>query len=64
MSALPWQKSSYSEAASACLYLAATPSGAVLLRESDIPDAVLATTHTRLRPLIARIKAGTLCRAH
>ncbi|MFF7020924.1 DUF397 domain-containing protein [Streptomyces klenkii] len=60
MSALPWQKSSHSEAASACLYLAATPTGTVLLRESEAPGVTLATTPARLRPFLTRIKAGTL----
>ncbi|WP_424887543.1 DUF397 domain-containing protein [Streptomyces sp. XH2] len=60
MAHLNWQKSSYSEEASSCVFLAATPTGAVLLRESDVPDAILATSPARLRPLITRIKTGTL----
>ncbi|MFF7729875.1 DUF397 domain-containing protein [Streptomyces sp. NPDC008001] len=56
---LNWQKSSYSEEASSCVYLASTLSGEVLLRESDTPDVILATTPVRLRPFLARIKTGT-----
>ncbi|MCA6091497.1 DUF397 domain-containing protein, partial [Streptomyces sp. SCA3-4] len=44
MSSPKWQKSSYSEAASSCLYLAAGTTGAIHLRESDTPDTVLTTT--------------------
>ncbi|WP_079110498.1 DUF397 domain-containing protein [Streptomyces roseifaciens] len=62
MSTLIWQKSSYSQEASSCVYLAAAPSGQVLLRESDTPGAVLSAPRTRLRPLISHIKAGTLIR--
>ncbi|MEU7135292.1 DUF397 domain-containing protein [Streptomyces sp. NPDC046261] len=60
---LTWQKSSYSEEASSCLYLAASPSGLVHLRESDIPHAILTTTPDRLHPLISSIKAGRFDRA-
>ncbi|MCA6091495.1 DUF397 domain-containing protein [Streptomyces sp. SCA3-4] len=63
MSSPKWQKSSYSEAASSCLYLAAGTTGAIHLRESDTPDTVLTTTPGRLRPLISALKAGSLDRA-
>lgn len=60
---LVWQKSSYSEEASSCLYLAASPSGLVHLRESDVPQTVLVTARRRLSPLISGIKAGRFDRA-
>ncbi|MCA6091498.1 DUF397 domain-containing protein [Streptomyces sp. SCA3-4] len=60
---LAWQKSSYSEEASSCVYVAAAPRGAIHLRESDAPNAVLTTTPDRLRPLISALKAGSLDRA-
>ncbi|MFH8785168.1 DUF397 domain-containing protein [Streptomyces roseoverticillatus] len=60
MSTLNWQKSSYSQEASACVHLAVAPSGEVLVHESDAPDVILATTAARLRPLITRIKTRTL----
>ncbi|MEV5238115.1 DUF397 domain-containing protein [Streptomyces cinnamoneus] len=63
MSPLAWQKSSYSEEASSCVYVAAGPTGAIQLRESDAPNTVLTTTPDRLRPLISCIKAGSLDRA-
>ncbi len=59
---LDWQKSSYSEEASSCVYLAATATGTLHLRESDFPEALLTTTPDRLRPLISHIKTGTLTR--
>ncbi|MER5222638.1 DUF397 domain-containing protein [Streptomyces flaveus] len=52
MSALDWQKSSFSGDQANCLYVAATPTGTVHLRESDTPDAVLTTTPTTLAALI------------
>lgn len=60
MTTLNWQKSSYSEAASSCVYIAST--GVIHLRESDTPDTVITTTPQRLRPLISRIKSGALDR--
>lgn len=52
MSALDWQKSSFSGDQANCLYVAATPTGTVHLRESDTPDAILVTTPTALAALI------------
>ncbi|MGY4740076.1 DUF397 domain-containing protein [Streptomyces sp. ATMOS53] len=54
MTELNWQKSTYSEEASSCVYLATTPTGTILLRESDEPHRIL-TTDTR--PLAALIAA-------
>ncbi|GAA2242908.1 hypothetical protein GCM10010145_06580 [Streptomyces ruber] len=51
-----WQKSSYSETASSCVYLAATPTGGILLRESDEPDTVLRTSRHRLGMLIRAVR--------
>ncbi|GAA2624897.1 DUF397 domain-containing protein [Streptomyces vastus] len=52
MSALDWQKSSFSGDQANCLYVAATPTGTVHLRESDTPDTILTTTPTALAALI------------
>ncbi|MEV8477544.1 DUF397 domain-containing protein [Streptomyces sp. NPDC051173] len=60
MPALNWQKSSYSEEASSCVYIAATPTGAIHLRESDDPATILTTTPARLRPLLSAIKTGRM----
>ncbi|MCD9141801.1 DUF397 domain-containing protein [Streptomyces albireticuli] len=60
MPILHWQKSSYSQEASSCVYVAATPRGTIHLRESEAPEAILTTTPDRLRPLISHIKAGAL----
>lgn len=60
MSTLSWQKSSYSEYGSSCVYVSPGPTGRIHLRESDDPDVILSTTPARLRPLISRIKAGDL----
>ncbi|WP_058044498.1 DUF397 domain-containing protein [Streptomyces roseifaciens] len=59
MSGLHWQKSSYCEAGSTCIHLAVGAPGAVLLRESETPDVILATTPAALRPLLTRLKTGT-----
>jgi uncharacterized protein DUF397 len=55
-----WRKSTYSGDSSNCLNLAAAPGRTTLLRESDDPAVVIATTHTRLAGLIAAIKADRL----
>lgn len=56
MTELNWQKSTYSEAASSCVYLAATPAGTILLRESDTPETVLATGPQQLAALITTLR--------
>jgi hypothetical protein len=53
-----WQKSSYSPEASSCVYVAATGSGTVKIRESDEPGVIVTTTSARLRTLIRAVKAG------
>ncbi|MFE2942560.1 DUF397 domain-containing protein [Streptomyces sp. NPDC059255] len=58
MSALNWQKSSYSGEAANCVYVAATGDGTIKLRESDTPDTILTTTPDSLRALILGAKAG------
>ncbi|WNE96471.1 DUF397 domain-containing protein [Streptomyces luomodiensis] len=55
-----WRKSSYSgDAANNCVELARTPN-TVLLRESDEPHTVIATTPLALRALTRAVKAGRL----
>ncbi|MFE6159322.1 DUF397 domain-containing protein [Streptomyces sp. NPDC056486] len=56
MSELHWQKSSHSQEASSCVYVAATPDGKIRLRESDTPDITLTTTPDRLHNLIRTLK--------
>ncbi|MFE9646951.1 DUF397 domain-containing protein [Streptomyces sp. NPDC006365] len=52
-----WQKSTYSQEASACLYVATTaPAGTILLRESDTPDTVLTTGPRQLHALITALR--------
>ncbi|PQM22287.1 DUF397 domain-containing protein [Streptomyces xinghaiensis] len=58
MSVLNWQKSTFSPEASSCVYVASAPDGALWLRESDEPEAVLRTTSGALRALIRGVKAG------
>lgn len=55
-----WRKSSYSADApdNACVELAQTPDAAILLRESDEPHTVIATTPAALRALTRAVKAG------
>ncbi|MES4901300.1 MULTISPECIES: DUF397 domain-containing protein [unclassified Streptomyces] len=54
---LTWQKSSFSHEEGECVELAASD-GAVRLRESDDPHAVITTTPRPLGILIRGIKAG------
>ncbi|MFD8736835.1 DUF397 domain-containing protein [Streptomyces sp. NPDC059618] len=56
MPELNWQKSTYSQEASSCVFVAATPTGTVLLRESDEPEAVLVTGPRQLAELIAALR--------
>ncbi|MEU9283376.1 DUF397 domain-containing protein [Streptomyces sp. NPDC048275] len=51
-----WQKSTYSQEASACVYVATTPTGTILLRESDEPETILTTGPRQLRTLITTLK--------
>ncbi|MFJ8021073.1 DUF397 domain-containing protein [Streptomyces sp. NPDC096311] len=53
---LNWQKSTYSEEASSCVYLATTPTGTILLRESDEPETILTTGPDQLGALIATLR--------
>lgn len=53
-----WQKSSHCSEGNNCLELAAPGDGTALLRESDEPGAVLATTPDRLRGLLALARCG------
>ncbi|MEU5596571.1 DUF397 domain-containing protein [Streptomyces sp. NPDC020298] len=51
-----WQKSTYSEEASSCVYLATTPTGTILLRESDEPQTILTTGPRQLDALISAFR--------
>jgi hypothetical protein len=61
MSDVQWQKSSYSTEQANCVEVAAA-AGAVLVRESDAPEVVLAANPTALRSLLAATKAGAFSR--
>ena len=60
----PWQKSTYSGDASNCVYIAATPTNAIRLRESDTPDTILTTTAEGLRNLIDTLKSPSADSPH
>ncbi|ASQ95435.1 DUF397 domain-containing protein [Streptomyces sp. 11-1-2] len=60
MSRLDWRKSTFSEEASSCVYVAVTGNGKIRLRESDDPDVILTTTPAALRAFIRGAKAGAL----
>ena len=51
-----WQKSTFSPDGSDCVYLATTPTGTILLRESDEPETVVATGPRQLGALIAALR--------
>lgn len=60
-----WQKSTYSEEGSSCVYVATAPSGTILLRESEDPTETILTTGThQLSALISafRTEPGTTTR--
>jgi len=54
---LNWQKSTYSESGSSCVYVATTPAGTILLRESDAPATILTTGPRQLGALIAILQS-------
>ncbi|MFD8162950.1 DUF397 domain-containing protein [Streptomyces malaysiensis] len=60
MSPIQWRKSSYSteNEESNCVELAQIPDAAILLRESDEPGTVIATTPAALRALTRAVRAG------
>ncbi|MCX4907800.1 DUF397 domain-containing protein [Streptomyces sp. NBC_00878] len=59
MTELTWQKSSFSDGAGDnCLYVAATPTGTIHLRESDTPTVSLTTTPATLAALIRTLTAN------
>ncbi|MEU4581273.1 DUF397 domain-containing protein [Kitasatospora aureofaciens] len=58
MSALDWQKSSYSSESVNCVYLAMAPDLSVKLRESDEPEVVISSSPDVLRALLLGVKAG------
>ncbi|MGP4045533.1 DUF397 domain-containing protein [Streptomyces sp. 2A115] len=58
-----WQKSTYSPDASNCVYVAATPTGAIHLRESDDPEITLSTTRAPMSALIRTLKAPPSARS-
>ncbi|MFJ5301450.1 DUF397 domain-containing protein [Streptomyces sp. NPDC088350] len=57
MTPLNWQKSTYSEEASSCVYVATAPTGAILLRESDDrTQTTLTTSPCQLAALISAFR--------
>ncbi|GAA3119846.1 DUF397 domain-containing protein [Streptomyces rectiviolaceus] len=52
-----WQKSTYSEEGSSCVYITTGPTDTIHLRESDTPEEILTTGRPQLAALIAAIKA-------
>lgn len=55
MAELNWQKSTYSEQASSCVYVASTPTNTIFLRESDEPATILTTSPRQLAYLITAL---------
>ena len=59
MHTIHWHKSTYSGDSSNCVYVAATPTGTVHLRESDEPETILTTTPAALKSLTWALKTAT-----
>ncbi|MEU0844242.1 DUF397 domain-containing protein [Streptomyces sp. NPDC005962] len=57
-----WRKSSYSGNAGNCVYVRGDRDGTLRLRESDVPDTILATHPTAFGAFIRAAKAGKLDR--
>ncbi|MDT0305445.1 DUF397 domain-containing protein [Streptomyces sp. DSM 44917] len=53
-----WQRSSFSGGTDNCVELAHGRSGGLLLRESDAPLSVVATSRRRLAALLGGVKSG------
>ncbi|WP_055546912.1 DUF397 domain-containing protein [Streptomyces sp. NBRC 110028] len=53
-----WRKSSYSVEGSNCLYVGVDECDAIVLQESEHPEAILSTTRAPLRTFIRAAKAG------
>lgn len=60
MTELRWQKSSYSEEGSACIYVATAPAYAALIRESEEPETIIATSRKQLNDLITAVRASDI----
>ncbi|GAA1178483.1 hypothetical protein GCM10009654_39700 [Streptomyces hebeiensis] len=58
MSALNWQKSSFSGEAANCVHIAAADDGTIKIHESDDPATIVTTTPEKLRAFILGVKAG------
>ncbi|MEV6425087.1 DUF397 domain-containing protein [Streptomyces sp. NPDC051662] len=54
---ISWQKSSFSGEGPQCIEIAERD-GAILMRESDDPNVVTATSPTKFAAFIAGVKAG------
>lgn len=60
MSELDWWKSSYSAEAANCVCLALASDGTVRLRDSKVPDVVVAAGAGAVRVFVAAVGAGGL----
>ncbi|MFF3751317.1 DUF397 domain-containing protein [Streptomyces sp. NPDC002018] len=57
MSDRTWQESSYCQAGNSCVGVR-RDGGAILIRESEQPDEIIATTPEKLAAFILGVKAG------
>ncbi|MEU0274390.1 DUF397 domain-containing protein [Streptomyces sp. NPDC006307] len=62
MPAYHWRKSSYSGDASNCVCVAVVPDGTVRLRDSKVPDILVAVRAEALRGFVEAVVAGQLVR--
>jgi hypothetical protein len=60
MSALNWQKSSFSAEAANCVNVASAPDDTLRLRESDAPGRILTVTREGLSALLTAVRTDHL----
>lgn len=58
MSTYQWRKSSYSGDASNCVCVAVAPDGTVRLRDSKVPETLVAASSHALNAFIGAVVAG------
>lgn len=58
MNMVDWRQSSYCQEGASCVNVAAGERETIIIRESEHPEVILATTRTRLRTFIRAAREG------